>query len=120
MLYIFGRRNVAQIFYPIIAALTVYMVDIVNGPSFINIKPRKPMRSVTKTIKSYYYIPLIVYSARTTAYDYSAIIFNFPQQIAGFWNIIQKRCKFFVCYHVELLVELSYANINLQSRMKAP
>jgi hypothetical protein len=63
---------------------------------------------------------MIIYSAGAATYDYSAVIFNFPQQIAGFWNIIQKRCKFFVRYHVELLVELSYANVDLQSRMKAP
>jgi hypothetical protein len=120
MLYIFGGSYIAQIMQSVIVTTAIYVVYVINRPSSVVVKPYETMRSISRAINSYHYIPLIVYGACARSYGNSSICFYFPDQIARFWDIVKNSNKFFIGDHVGLLTELSYANLFSQARMKAP
>jgi len=120
VLNVFRRRNIAQIFQPVIVRISVNMVDIIYWPLTVRVKPNKSMRSVTRAVDPNNTIPKIVYGPCNVTNCYSSVGFYPPTQNACRRIVVKQFLKTFVSKHVQTPMVLSCANLMRLSMVKAP
>lgn len=92
VLCVFGVCYFAQIMQRIIGAVSVYVVNLLRGPSPMHMQPRQSVRQIQPVIHSYNNVPVTHYAPCNAVFTAFAAA-NSPCKDAVFWVVVKQLFK---------------------------